>query len=513
MFIRNLALALCFMTLGVNAQSQTPDPAIFPPLTSVAPPSVSPEIAELGYLLFFDPRLSGDASTACSACHDPDAGWTDASELGRGYPGTKHWRNSQSIVNAALIGNGLHWDASLASLADQVHDAMGAGFVANIDITLAEERLRQIPEYQRRFQSIWGEDPRMERIAEAIAAYETTLISSDSAFDLALAGDENAMSAAAKRGMAIFTGKGNCVSCHNGALLSDGEFYNTSVPLNPELSEDPLRQVTFRLVMRLNKVEKEVYDYLDRDPGRYLSTKRPQDLGAFRTPPLRYLAYTAPYMHNGVFYTLEEVVNFYNIGGTQDVLGTKSSKIAPLNLTADEKSDLVTFLESLSGSEVQATWPDLPEFAALPSPIGDEVMTAALLLSRGTDGTENQVASRPEPAATESSGLAIVYRPKESSPGLKLVPRAQTNVSPTQPILEAQPQSQANVQASDASDGRFEVSNGVRYVTLQRGDTLSNLATLAYGDRFQYQKIFNANRNLISDPNILPLGAKLKIPE
>lgn len=509
MFIRNFALATILMTTGVVAQSAAPDPAIFPPLATVTPPSVDPETAALGYLLFFDPRLSGDSSTACSECHDPSAGWTDASELSRGYPGTKHWRNSQTIVNAALIGNGLHWDAGLGSLSDQVHDAMGAGFVGNIDVSLAEERLLQIPEYRKMFQAIWGEDPRMELLAQAIAAYETTLISSDSPFDLALAGDANAMTAAAKRGMAIFTGKGNCISCHNGALLSDGEFHNTSVPSNPEFSEDPLRQVTFRLVMRANNVDKQVYDKLDRDPGRYVFSKRPQDLGAFRTPPLRYLSYTAPYMHNGLFYTLEEVVDFYNIGGTEDVFGTKSQRIAPLNLTKDEKKDLVAFLESLSGTEIQAASPELPEFAALPTPSRDEVVTASRLISLGLSGGETRVAALTAPAAKETSGLEIVYR--QESPGLKLVPRGESSISPPQPTAEAK--SQASARVSDAVSGRFETLNGKRYVTLQRGDTLSSLAALAYGDRFQYQKIFLANRNRISDPNILPLGAKIIIPE
>jgi len=510
-FFRYFAVALCFITTGAAAQTSTPDPATFPPLASVTPPSVDPEVAELGYFLFFDPRLSGDSSTACSECHDPSSGWTDASELSRGYPGTKHWRNSQTIVNAALIGSGLHWDSGLGSLSDQVHDAMGAGFVANIDASLAEERLRQIPEYRTRFQAIWGEDPRKELLAQAIAAYESTLISTDSPFDQALAGDANAMTAAAKRGMAIFTGKGNCVSCHSGALLSDGEFHNTSVPQNPELLDDPLRQVTFRLIMRLNNVDKQVYDFLDRDPGRYLVSKQPQDLGAFRTPPLRYLKYTAPYMHNGLFYTLEEVVDFYNIGGTEDVFGTKSARINPLNLTKNEKGDLVAFLESLSGSEINAATPELPEFVALQIPSRDEVITATRLQSLNIGGGEAQTASISEPEANEGTGLTIV--PRQDSPGLKLVPRSQAPVSPSQPTPEDQPQAQTQLQTTNAGGGRFEILNGQRYVTVQRGDSLSSLALLAYGDKFQYQKIYIANRSLISDPNFLTLGAKLRIPQ
>ena len=221
--------------------------------------------------------------------------------MARGYPGTKHWRNSQTVVNMGFVTSGFHWDAGLASLSDQVHDAMGAGFVANIDTVLAEERLRQIPEYRDRFTAIWGEGPTQAQIANSIAAYERSLISDDSPFDLYLAGQSNALTPSAKRGMELFNGKANCSSCHNGALISDQEFYNTSVPPNLGLSEDPLRQVTFRYLMRVKGIEPSVYQSLDRDPGRYLATKNPDDLGQFRTPPLRYLKYTAPYMHNGVF--------------------------------------------------------------------------------------------------------------------------------------------------------------------------------------------------------------------
>ena len=140
MLVRSFTLALCLIPTGAVAQQA----AEFPPLSSVAPPAADPAMAELGYLLFFDPRLSGDSSTACSECHDPRYGWTDGSDLGRGYPGTKHWRNSQTIVNSAFIGSGYHWDAGLGSLLEQVHAAMGAGVNLNIDATLAEERMSKI---------------------------------------------------------------------------------------------------------------------------------------------------------------------------------------------------------------------------------------------------------------------------------------------------------------------------------------------------------------------------------
>lgn len=214
---------------------------------------------------------------------------------------------------------------------------MGAGFVANIDTVLGEERLRQIPEYTQQFEAIWGEGPTQAKIADAIAAFERTIVSDDSPFDLYMSGQTDALSASAMRGMELFNGKASCSSCHNGTLATDQQFHNTSVPPNIGLSEDPLRQVTFRYLMRIKGLEPAVFEGLDRDPGRCLATRNPDDLGRFRTPPLRYLSYTAPYMHNGIFYTLDEVVEFYNIGGTQDAFGTKSPLIKPLGLSREEK--------------------------------------------------------------------------------------------------------------------------------------------------------------------------------
>ena len=378
-----------------------------------------PAIVELGKKLFFDPRLSGDSSTACSDCHSPEFGWSDGSELSRGYPGTMHWRNSQTLVNVGFMSNGFHWDSGLASLSDQVHDAMGAGFVANIDTVLGEERLRQIPQYDQAFHAIWGEGPTQEKIAESIAAYERTIISDDSPFDLYMRGQIQTMEEPAMRGMLLFAGKANCSACHSGALATDGEFHNTSVPPNIGLTEDPLRQVTFRYLMRVKGLDPAVYEGLDRDPGRYLATKAPDDLGKFRTPPLRYLAYTAPYMHNGIFYTLEEVVEFYNIGGTQDAFGTKSGLIKPLGLSSSEKSDLVAFLEAMSGTEVKADIPELPAYELQAFPRSQAKITAANLKSGVVQEIATAAVKKPEQASTLTLTETVADAP---SNGLVMTP-------------------------------------------------------------------------------------------
>ena len=513
MFVRSLVLLLSMTTTTVVAQQAVAAP--FEPIDAVARPDAAPEAADLGRLLFFDPRLSGDSSTSCSECHSPTAGWTDGSDLGRGYPGTKHWRNSQTVVNAALLGTGLHWDATVPSLLHQVHGAMGAGVVFNMDAVLAEERLRQIPEYRKRFHEIWGEEPSKERMAEAIAAFEATLISDDSPFDRYLAGDNKALSASAMRGMDIFTGKANCTSCHNGALLTDGEFHNISVPVNPDFAEDPLRQVTFRYFMRQSGVDAKIYDNLDRDPGRFATSGDPDDLGKLRTPPLRYLKYTAPYMHNGVFYTLEEVVEFYNIGGTQDVFGTKSPLIQPLNLTRAEKQDLVAFLESLSGTEIVVETPESPDYDVLPGPSADGMITAARLRDGGSTATASSGAES-EPVselkietAGGDSGLALVRRTSEPTA------HAAISITTSETAASDAERDDHEIEVKEVTEvsGRFEIISGVRYLTVQSGDTLGTLAVLAYGDDRQFRRIFDANTHLISNPNVLIIGTKLRIPD
>lgn len=489
MFFRLFTLSTAIVATAAHAQ-EFPSITALPPLE--IPDSAFDEqaMAELGEMLFFDTRLSGDASTSCASCHDPDAGWGDASDLARGYPGTMHWRNSQTLVNAAYLNNGLHWDGTVPSLKEQVPGAMGTSVVSNMHTMLAEERLRQIPEYVELFDNVWGEKPDIDKMSSAIAAFERTLISNDSPFDRFMAGDAGAMDAAAKRGMQVFEGKGNCVSCHNGPLGTDLQFYNTSVPPNPAFVEDPLRQVTFRTMMRGFGIERAVYETFDRDPGRYLATRDTSDLGAMRTPPLRYLTFTAPYMHNGMFYTLDEVVDFYDQGGTEDVFGTKSPRIVPLGLTDQEKSDLVAFLESLSGSEVKVDYPELPDYELASFPMSTEVRAIATAPVPQT--TAAVAPLQTAPAGPSSQVMTITLDadlPEEFTGG-------------EQPATEVVRQAATVI-----------TENGQRYAIVKDGDTLGTLAEDVYGDVLQYRKIYGANRELISDPNALVVGTRLVLPE
>jgi cytochrome c peroxidase len=230
-----------------------------------------------------------------------------------------------------------------------------------------EERLRQIPDYVRRFKAVFGTDrPMISDAWKAIAAFERTLVSKaeNVAFDRFARGDARALADDAKRGLALFQGKAGCIQCHHGPLLSDESYHNLGVPKNPVFEEDPLRQITLRYQHVIRGVPEKLYRSADRDLGLYYTTKREEDKGKFRTPSLRELRYTAPYMHNGVFFTLEEVIDFYAKGGG-DGAG-KSPLIRQLKLSEQEKKDLLAFLLSLSSDQPLILRPPaLPDYAAL----------------------------------------------------------------------------------------------------------------------------------------------------
>ncbi len=235
-----------------------------------------------------------------------------------------------------------------------------------MDSDLAEERLFQIPEYRKRFQKVFGQEvPTWGNALRAVAAFQRTLNSKNVPFDAYLLGNENAMTPAAKRGFQLFTGKAQCISCHDGPLLSDLRFHNLGVTPSPAFENSPLRQITFRYEQLVKGVPRKVYEAVADDLGLYYVTKRPEDAGKFRTPSLRELKHTAPYMHNGIFKTLPEVIDFYNQGGGQD--SRKSPLLKPLNLTKEEKQDLVAFLESLSGDPQMIAVPELPAYGLFPS--------------------------------------------------------------------------------------------------------------------------------------------------
>ncbi len=372
--VRLAALALGGLLLGVvlwvsGALGEAPRLAALGPLPPVPVPADNPMSeakVELGELLFWDTRLSGDVSTSCATCHDPKLGWGDGQALSRGYPGTEHWRNSQTILNSAYYAK-LFWAGEVTSLESQADAAATGNVAGNGDPVMMEERLRQVPEYVKRFKEVFGVDqPTISMAWMAIAAFERTLASKaeNVPFDRYAKGDSSALSPEAKRGLALFQGKAGCIQCHNGPLLSDDSYHNLGVPPYPAFENEPLRQITLRYQHVIRGVPETLYRRADRDLGLYYTTKQEVDKGKFRTPSLRELKYTAPYMHNGVFRTLEEVIEFYDRGGGDDP--NKSPLLKRLGLSDQEKKDLLAFLLSLSSDRPLIVEPPaLPDYAAM----------------------------------------------------------------------------------------------------------------------------------------------------
>lgn len=322
--------------------------ASLPPVPVPADNAMSGEKVALGRMLFFDARLSGDGSTSCASCHLPQHGWCHGDALAPGYPGHRLWRNNPTVLNAAYFKR-LMWDGTLDSLEIQARSAMQAPVEGNGKAFMVEMRLRLIPEYVARFRRVFGSEwPQLADAWRAIAAFERTVVSDPRQvpFDRYLAGEQGALSAAARRGLALFEGKAGCIQCHQGALVTDEGFHALGVPRQPLFDSDPRVQIAVRWQNRQRDVPRAVYRNLDEDLGRYYRTRDPADIGKFRTPSLRELRYTAPYMHNGVFATLREVVDFFDAGGGETL--NKSPLLRPLGLSGDEKNDLVAFLEALS---------------------------------------------------------------------------------------------------------------------------------------------------------------------
>ena len=323
----------------------------------------------LGTLLFFDPRLSGDASTSCASCHEPSQGWAFSDALSRGYPGTVHWRNSQTIINSAYLGK-LFWGGSAKSLEAQAPSAAKGAVAGNGESEVMETRLAFIPEYRKRFRAVFGDEwPKIRNAWRAIAAFERTLVQTDTPLDRYLRGKKSALTKQQIEGMKLFNGKAGCIQCHNGALATDQKFHNIGVPPAERWNEDGLAQITFRYEQYAKGANQKMYRKIKDDAGLYYRTKQKSDKGKFRTPSLRYTKYTAPYMHNGAFYELREVIEFYNKGGgVNEFAQSKSKLIKPLGLTDKEMDTLEAFLEAFSGKEIKFKAPTLPAYAPLPAP-------------------------------------------------------------------------------------------------------------------------------------------------
>lgn len=314
-------------------------PGDIAPLPEVMVPKdnpMTPAKVELGKMLFFDPRLSGNDHWACATCHNPSLGFSDGLPRSLGFGDeTELGRHAPTVLNIAY-NTAQFWDGRAPTMEQQAIGPIQAGREMNSNPKELEKELNSIPEYKERFMKVFGEPVTMPNIGKAIAAFERTLVTRDAPFDRYIRGDKNSLNTQEKRGLILYISKAACSQCHNGANFTDNQFHNIGLPQVGPLKEDL---------------------------GRYEVTKNEKDKRAFKTPTLRNVTMTPPYMHNGVFKTLEEVVDFYNKGGGED--RNKSSKIFKLNLTDKEKEDLVAFLKTLTGNVPIVSYPQLPQVATV----------------------------------------------------------------------------------------------------------------------------------------------------
>lgn len=306
-----------------------------------------PARVEMGRRLFYDARLSGDGALSCATCHNPEKGFADGMPLSKAYPGTDFFRNAPTLINTVYKADfkevGWGWAGHIgADLNDVIRNELTESAVMNLDMRILHERMKQDAEYVRLCEAAFKDknDCTSPYARNALIAYLETLVSKDAPFDT------GKMSAEAQRGRAVFEGKGNCVSCHNGSYFSDGKPHNTGVPENMEVFANPVRHLTYQSAIDSHGVPKP--HVWRRDVGYYIVSKNLHDVGKFITPTLRELKVTAPYMHNGTMASLADVVDFYNQGGGHD--DPLATEMKPLGLSSSEKGDLVAFLESLSSA-------------------------------------------------------------------------------------------------------------------------------------------------------------------
>jgi cytochrome c peroxidase len=278
----------------------------------------SREKAELGRLLFFDARLSADFSLSCATCHSPRMGFSDAAPVSTGIRGQKGTRRAPTVLNSAY-NLALFWDGRASTLEEQVKGPVANPIEMGASHEVVVSRLGSIAAYRDLFQRAFGDGGiDIERVSKAIATFERTVLSGNSAYDRYQAGDKKAMTASQIHGMDVFK-KAKCDKCHEGNNFTDNKFHNLGVGT----------------------------DAKNPDTGRFGVTGDPKDWGAFKTPTLRDVASVAPYLHDGSKKNLRQVVEFYDEGCTPNK--NLDPDIKRLKLSDRDKEDLVEFLRALSG--------------------------------------------------------------------------------------------------------------------------------------------------------------------
>lgn len=325
--------------VSVNTASESGptdnDRAWLLPAQSPYPESNAPTAArlELGKMLFFDPRLSGDGNMSCASCHIPSFGWSDGLPKAKGFHSQVLLRNTPTIINTGYNSVQM-WDGRKKTLEDQVMGPMETKTIMNMDVPKLFKWLNEDEMYRQKFEKAYpGEKIDSATLSKAIAVYERSIVSNNSPFDRWLRGDKQAMTPQQVKGFRLFTNsdKGNCSACHQAPNFTDNGFHNLG--LASWGSEKP-------------------------DVGRFAQKPVPLMKGAFKTPTLRDVDQTAPYFHDGSAKTLMEVVEHYSKGGV--VTTNLSPNMKPLNLSRDEKEAIVAFLHALTSPAEPVTFPVLP---------------------------------------------------------------------------------------------------------------------------------------------------------
>ncbi len=306
-------------------------PLGLPPLPIPDDNPMTADKVELGKMLYFDKRLSKDATVSCATCHDPKMAWTEHEPTSTGIGGQKGGANSPTVINAAYATTQF-WDGRAKSLEEQALGPIENPIEMGHSLPEMIGQLNELGAYKDQFQKVFGTEITSEGIAKAIAAFERTVLSGNSPYDKFTAGDESALNDAQKRGLELFK-KSGCPDCHTPPLFSSYEFYNAGVGMDKEKP----------------------------DEGRKAVTGKDEDLGAFRVPALREVANTGPYFHDGSCATLEAAVALMAAGGKDNPNWSEMfESVRDAKLTEQDQKDLVEFLKALSGEYPIVEPPALP---------------------------------------------------------------------------------------------------------------------------------------------------------
>lgn len=358
-----LAVLAIFTILPIGAA-----PLGLPPVPIPADNPQTPEKIKLGDKLFHDTRFSSTGDVSCATCHDKNKGFTDQLRVSEGINKLTGTRNAPTVINSAYL-HSQFWDGREPSLEEQ----SAQPFLNPIEMGLSTHEpilkiVRSDPEYKQLFAAAFGkrgEKISMKEVKQAIASFERTVIGGDSPFDrYRYGGDKTAMTPEQTRGLQVFVGQGRCVSCHvieqTQALFTDNRFHNLGVGFKRIRGQvNTVAQEFVKSKQQGIDVDHAVLSQQNvSELGRFAITENPTEVGSFKTSTLRNIALTAPYMHDGSLETLEDVVDFYNNGGrlkeTDPVDDFQSGGIRPLNLSDQQKADLVAFMKALTSPEFES---------------------------------------------------------------------------------------------------------------------------------------------------------------